>query len=312
MALGIGGIRRGFLEARGCRVARVDHGLERAAFVAHVAFDGFDEVGNEVVAARELNVDLRESVTHAVARVDEIVVHRDRVPDDGSEDYQGDDRSHEQAPSRFGARENTLPSAGTLSRNWRVRCVCDGRRASGAGRLGRRRHRSHGYPGLGRAVGRRRGPRSRPRGRGHARVPSRRRCDEHLQARQRDLARQRSCRRVADGDQRRVVRARRALARAVGGERRRLRHHLRQRRLLVRLPCPPTADGRADRRASRRRRLSPRRARSCRAVDLLQDRRAYASTWAESRRATSSSGPRRCCGNAACSTRCSMPAATRV
>ncbi len=185
-------------------------------------------------------------------------------------------------------------------------------RASGAGRLGRRRHRSHGYPRLGRAVGRRRGPRPRPRGRGHARVPPRRRCDEHLQARQRDLARQRSCRRVADGDQRRVVRTRRALARAVGGERRRVRHHLRQRRLLVRLPRSPTADGRADRRAPRRRRLSPRRARSCERSIFFKTRRRAHQLGRHREGLRRRAGRGDAAGTRRRSTRCSMPAATRA
>ena len=81
----------------------------------------------------------------------------------------------------------------------------------------------------------------------------------------------------ADGHQRRAVRPRRALARAVGRERRRVRHHLRQRRLSR------TTSVRANgRRTSRSRSASAPStiATSCsieqRAHDLLQDgRRAH-------------------------------------
>src|SRR5688572_3990040 len=79
--IGIGRVGGGFPEAGLRRVAGVDDGLESAALVAHVPFDGLDEVRNQVVAARQLDIDLRESVTHAVARVDEVVVNRDRVED---------------------------------------------------------------------------------------------------------------------------------------------------------------------------------------------------------------------------------------
>ena len=60
-------------------------GLERAAFVGHVALDGFDEVGNQVVAALELHVDLRPGVVDEVAQVDETVVDGDEPEDEGDE-----------------------------------------------------------------------------------------------------------------------------------------------------------------------------------------------------------------------------------
>ena len=40
-----------------------------------VAFDGLDEVGDEVAAAFELHVDLRPGVFELVAQPDEAVVH---------------------------------------------------------------------------------------------------------------------------------------------------------------------------------------------------------------------------------------------
>ena len=42
--------------------------------MAHVSFNRFDEVGNEVVATLELHIDLRPRVVHIVAQVDEAVV----------------------------------------------------------------------------------------------------------------------------------------------------------------------------------------------------------------------------------------------
>jgi hypothetical protein len=57
----------------------------------HVALDGFDEIGDQVVAARQLNVDLREGIPDAVALVDQPVVNTDRP-----EHYRGNDREENQ------------------------------------------------------------------------------------------------------------------------------------------------------------------------------------------------------------------------
>ena len=48
--------------------------LERAAFVGSIAFDGLDEVRDEVETALQLHVDLRPGVIHHVAELDEVVV----------------------------------------------------------------------------------------------------------------------------------------------------------------------------------------------------------------------------------------------
>ena len=57
--------------------ARVRDRLERLALVRGVALDRLDEVRDQVVAAAELDVDLRPGVLGAVAQPDEPVVHHD-------------------------------------------------------------------------------------------------------------------------------------------------------------------------------------------------------------------------------------------
>ena len=47
----------------------------------HVALGRLDQVGDQVVAALELHVDLGERVLEAVARTDQAVVHRNHEPD---------------------------------------------------------------------------------------------------------------------------------------------------------------------------------------------------------------------------------------
>ena len=60
------------------RVAGLDHGVERLALVGGVALDGLDEVGDEVEAALELDVDLRPGVLDLVAPPDQAVVGGDQ------------------------------------------------------------------------------------------------------------------------------------------------------------------------------------------------------------------------------------------
>src|SRR5882724_3975784 len=71
-------------------VAGVDDGFESAFFVGGVAFDGFDEIGNEVVAALELDVDIGPGVVGLDFETDEGVVHADE--DDDGEDDQAKNR----------------------------------------------------------------------------------------------------------------------------------------------------------------------------------------------------------------------------
>ena len=81
MAAASPGLAAAALEPAHRRVARLDDGLERFALVLDVALDGLDQVRDEVVAARELHVDLREGVLVAVTRADQAVVERDDEPD---------------------------------------------------------------------------------------------------------------------------------------------------------------------------------------------------------------------------------------
>ena len=71
---GLANLRRS-LGANGIRT-ELDDGLQRAALVAHIAFDRLDQVGNEIMPALELHVDLGPGVVHLVAQVNETVVDR--------------------------------------------------------------------------------------------------------------------------------------------------------------------------------------------------------------------------------------------
>ncbi len=65
----------------------------------HVAFDGFDEIRDQVVTAGQLHVDLREGILDPVALVDQPVVYADCPEDDCSDnrdEYQ--ERDHWPAP----------------------------------------------------------------------------------------------------------------------------------------------------------------------------------------------------------------------
>src|SRR5260221_205674 len=64
---GIGGIGGGARLHRYRAVARGDHRLEGLALVLDVALGDLDQVGDEIVAPLELDVDLREGVLEAVA-----------------------------------------------------------------------------------------------------------------------------------------------------------------------------------------------------------------------------------------------------
>jgi hypothetical protein len=71
--------------------ARLHHRIERLALVLQVALDRFDQVRNQVVAAPELNVDLRERVLETVTQHHQAVV-------DGDRPYRCRDRNREDDP----------------------------------------------------------------------------------------------------------------------------------------------------------------------------------------------------------------------
>ena len=51
----------------------------------HVAFDGFDEIRNQVVASRQLYVNLREGISDAISLANQAVVDADRQKDEYSQ-----------------------------------------------------------------------------------------------------------------------------------------------------------------------------------------------------------------------------------
>ena len=66
--------------------------------MGHVALDGFDESGDEIVAAFELDFDLCEGVLETVFEGDEFVVDGDDEQENGDDDRgensEGDDVGH--------------------------------------------------------------------------------------------------------------------------------------------------------------------------------------------------------------------------
>ena len=136
-------------------------------------------------------------------------------------------------------------------------------RVARARRVGSPHHRRHhGHAHHGGAVGRR----SRQGGAGDRcgarRDAPHRRDDEHLQADQRGFAGQRQSGRRPHAHQQGAVRPARHGARVLGDHRWRVRHHLRERRLHVRLPQARAAGRHADRQGAARRQLPPRDPRS--------------------------------------------------
>jgi hypothetical protein len=98
MAGGIAGVCSRGLETTHGRVARLDDRFERLALVLHVALRGLDQVGNQVVAACELHVDLGERVLVAVARADQPVVEGDDEPDHEDDDGKQNPTTHDGPP----------------------------------------------------------------------------------------------------------------------------------------------------------------------------------------------------------------------
>jgi hypothetical protein len=63
--------------------------------VGHDSFDGFDEIGDEVVSAFELDINLRPCVHCELAHFDELVVHRNEADGEQEEDdEEGDGPTH--------------------------------------------------------------------------------------------------------------------------------------------------------------------------------------------------------------------------
>src|SRR5690606_31932754 len=83
-------------------VAGLDHRVERLALVGGVALDGLDQVGDEVVAARQLDVDLGPGVLDAVPQRDQAVVADDDVQREQNDEGDDDDDDEHGRPSYAG------------------------------------------------------------------------------------------------------------------------------------------------------------------------------------------------------------------
>ena len=79
--IGVGRVRFGSLEIRYGSITGTDDGVECFAFMLHVAFDGFDEIRDQVVTPGQLDIDLRESVFDAIAKIDQTIVDANCIKD---------------------------------------------------------------------------------------------------------------------------------------------------------------------------------------------------------------------------------------
>ena len=79
---------------RGGVVARGDDPLQGFLFVAGVAFDGFDEIGNQVVAFFQVDVHRGEGFVHLVAEADQAVAGGDQ-PNQDDDDNRDDNNRDE-------------------------------------------------------------------------------------------------------------------------------------------------------------------------------------------------------------------------
>ena len=70
-------MRRGALPGRIGAVAGSDDFLQCAAFMGHIGFGAFHQVGDQFVAALELHVNLRKRVLKAIAQCHQLVVSQD-------------------------------------------------------------------------------------------------------------------------------------------------------------------------------------------------------------------------------------------
>ncbi len=77
----VGWVRLGSLEIRYGSISGIDDGVECFTFMLHIAFDGFDEIRNQVVTPGQLHVNLRETVFNAIAKIDQTIVDANCIKD---------------------------------------------------------------------------------------------------------------------------------------------------------------------------------------------------------------------------------------
>lgn len=108
----VGGIGSGGLGRGGGDIAGLDDGFEGFALVLEVAFRDLDEIGDEIVAALQLDVDLGERVFEAIAEGDEGVVDADgpeaEHEEEGGEDAENNECAHD--GEGFGNESNRVMS----------------------------------------------------------------------------------------------------------------------------------------------------------------------------------------------------------
>ena len=102
-AFGCGALLGGAVGGGGGGGARLDHGFERLALVAHVALHGLEHVGDEVGAALELDVDPRPALLAELPVLDEAVVEHHAVGAGSDDDDENDQASHGGTPGCGGA-----------------------------------------------------------------------------------------------------------------------------------------------------------------------------------------------------------------
>src|SRR5262249_42289139 len=100
-----------FLRGRGKAgdglIARADDGFEGAALVREISLRGFDQIRNQIVAALQLHLDLRERVDVAILQRHELVVDRDE-PDDENDDDPEEYQTGTHAELRFDRTPGSL------------------------------------------------------------------------------------------------------------------------------------------------------------------------------------------------------------
>ena len=102
---GIGRIGRGLLPRGDGAVAGRDDFIERATFMRHVTLRRLDEIGDEIVPALELHIDLRELILEIVPQRDEPVVNADAEATDHQHDAEDDGENEKDGDQDHRERE---------------------------------------------------------------------------------------------------------------------------------------------------------------------------------------------------------------
>ena len=131
---------RGF---RGCLCllrpgAGLRHGLERLALVSRVALHGLDEVGDQVPAPLELDLDLRPRVVDSVPLLDEAVVEQNEEQPDEQNDPEKDEQPDHGLPTLWIESTNRKRDRVCFSRPGGTRRSCPRLRRGGGDRTTRR------------------------------------------------------------------------------------------------------------------------------------------------------------------------------